>query len=201
MNAKFFELPDAKQAKILNGTLKTFAKMGYRKASTNDIAKESGISKSLLFHYFGTKSELFSYMFNYSIDLVVKSLQGFKYKKKEDLFDMIRRSNEIKLGLFKKYPYLYRFIYQSYFDDDPEVKAIIKKRNDMLLLENSPDILAHMDQSMLKDGIPAEKVLQIILWVSEGFLQNKLNTNDIDPDKLHIDFEEWMGILKHCFYK
>lgn len=201
MNAKFEELQAGKQVNIINASQKIFAKMGYRKASTADIALEAGISKSLLFHYFSSKLELFSYVFNYSIDLVVDGLKDFIYEENEDLFDMIGRANIIKIDLFKTHPYLYKFVYQSYFEEDIEVQAIVRKRNDALIIESYPDILKHMDRSKLKDDIFPEKALQIILWVSEGFLQDKLNSSDIDPDKLLSEFEDWMRILKVSLYK
>jgi AcrR family transcriptional regulator len=201
MNSKFKTLPSEKQTNILNAALKTFAAMGYRKASTADIATEAGISKSLLFHYFSTKIELFSYIFNYSVDLILEGLENFHHQEKEDLFEMIHRSNIIKLRIFKTHPYLYKFIYQSYYEENPEVQAIVRKRNDALLPDKYADTVRYMDRSKLKDGIPPEKILQIILWVSEGFLQNKLVMNETDPDRLLKDFEDWMNILKACFYK
>jgi AcrR family transcriptional regulator len=200
MNTKFCGLSADKQANIINAALKTFAAKGYRKASTADIAAEAGISKSLLFHYFSTKIELYSYIFNYSTDVVLEGLKDFHYHNNEDLFEMIHRSNLIKVRLFKKHPYLYKFVYQSYYEENPEVQAIVRKRNDALLPDKYVDVMRHMDHSRLKDGIPPEKILQIILWVSEGFLQNKLMMNDTDPDQLLADFEDWMNILKSCFY-
>lgn len=201
MNAKFGELPVEKQTVILNGALKTFAKMGYKKASTGDIALEAGVSKSLLFHYFGSKIELFSYAFDYSIDLINEGLRDFEYRENEDLFDMIQRANIIKLNMFKTHPYLYKFVYQSYFEEDLEVQAVVRERNDTLITEGYADVIRYMDKSKLRDDILPEKALQIIMWVSEGFLQDKLNSNDTDPDKLLSDFEEWMKILKKSFCK
>ena len=40
---------------MINAALKIFAKNGYAHASTDDIVKEAGISKGLLFHYFINK--------------------------------------------------------------------------------------------------------------------------------------------------
>ncbi len=38
---------------------------GYENASTNKIVEKAGISKGLLFHYFGNKKGLFVYVYNY----------------------------------------------------------------------------------------------------------------------------------------
>lgn len=53
--SKFLNLNPEKQDRILNAALKEFAQKGYQNASTNEIVKEAGISKGLLFHYFNNK--------------------------------------------------------------------------------------------------------------------------------------------------
>lgn len=53
MNDKFFQLPLEKQEVIINAAYKVFALSEYKKAPMSEIAAEGGISKALLFHYFG----------------------------------------------------------------------------------------------------------------------------------------------------
>lgn len=201
MNGKFYGLASEKQSRILNGAIKQFAIMGYRKASMQDIASECGISKALLFHYFGSKICLFSFVYNHSYGLFVKSLKAFQYREGEDIFEMIRRSNIIKLDLFNQYPYLYKFLYKSYLEKDAEVQIVVKEKNLPQINDAMPDVSKYMDKSKLRDGILPEKALQLILWVSEGFLQNKLDANYNDPDTLFHDYNEWMDTLKLCLYK
>ena len=55
MNSKFFDLKKEKQDRMINAALKVFAMQGYRHASTDDIVREAGISKGLLFHYLVVK--------------------------------------------------------------------------------------------------------------------------------------------------
>jgi TetR/AcrR family transcriptional regulator len=201
MNDRFWGLPEEKRGNIVNGALKHFATMGYRKASMQDIASACGISKSLLFHYFGTKKELFAFAYRYAADLLADSLRTFAYRENEDLFEMIRRSNLIRLELFKTHPYIYRFIYQTYFEEDPEVQDIVKDKMLAFIAEATPNVLKNMDLSRLKEGLAPEQAIQIVLWVSEGYLQGRLDAGDIDPDRLLSDFEQWMDILKNCMYK
>ncbi len=200
MNEKFFEQSEERQSAIVNGALKQFAVMGYKKASMQDIALECGVSKALLFHYFESKRNLFAYIYEYSFNLSAKSLASFEYRKDEDLFEMIYRSNLIKLDLFKAFPYLYKFIYKSYFEQDPEVQTLVKNKSADYMVRSMPNVVDYMDKSKLREGITPEKALQIILWVSEGFLQKKLDANDYDPDMLLRDFNEWMDTLKLCLY-
>lgn len=62
MNDKFYALSEEKQSQILNAGYKVFATNQYKKAPTSEIAAEAGISKSLLFHYFHNKLELYLFL-------------------------------------------------------------------------------------------------------------------------------------------
>lgn len=62
MNEKFYHLTEDRQRKIIDAAYKVFAKNTYKKAATAEIAKEGGISKALLFHYFRNKLELYSFL-------------------------------------------------------------------------------------------------------------------------------------------
>ena len=59
MNGKFFELPLEKQEQIIKAAYVVFAHNNYKNASTSKIADAGDISKSLLFHYFKNKKELY----------------------------------------------------------------------------------------------------------------------------------------------
>ena len=58
MNEKFYALSEEKQSQILNAAYKVFATNQYKNAPTSEIAAETGISKTLLFHYFHNRQEL-----------------------------------------------------------------------------------------------------------------------------------------------
>ncbi len=54
-----------KRQRIINAAIDEFMK-GYCKANTDIIVNNAGISKGLLFHYFGTKKKLTEY------DLIIR---------------------------------------------------------------------------------------------------------------------------------
>ncbi|KZL90506.1 TetR/AcrR family transcriptional regulator [Clostridium magnum] len=69
---KFESLPQEKKKRILDACIEEFALNGYDKASTNSIVKKAGISKGLLFHYFGSKKTLFLYVFDYCANYLIE---------------------------------------------------------------------------------------------------------------------------------
>ena len=49
----------SRRANVLNAACEAFARHGYQKASMQDVASAAGMSKSVLFKYFGTKENLY----------------------------------------------------------------------------------------------------------------------------------------------
>ena len=62
MNEKFFSLPEEKQQAIINAGFRVFSQNTYKKSPVSEVAKEAGISKSLLFYYFRNKKELYLFL-------------------------------------------------------------------------------------------------------------------------------------------
>jgi AcrR family transcriptional regulator len=51
--------PDARRAEILDAALRIYAERPYADVSTTEIAREAGVARGLLNHYFGTKRALY----------------------------------------------------------------------------------------------------------------------------------------------
>jgi len=64
MNPKFYSLPEEKQKAIINAGYRVFSQNSYRNSPMSEIAAAAGISKSLLFHYFQNKKELYLFLWD-----------------------------------------------------------------------------------------------------------------------------------------
>jgi AcrR family transcriptional regulator len=51
--------PDARRAEILDAALRLYAERPYADVSTSELAREAGVARGLLNHYFGTKRGLY----------------------------------------------------------------------------------------------------------------------------------------------
>ena len=69
-----------KRERIINAAINEFTKKGYRNASTNEIVKEAGISKGLIFHYFKNKKQLYLFLYDYLIWILKYRIGNFKGK-------------------------------------------------------------------------------------------------------------------------
>ena len=94
---------------MINAALKLFAINGYKHASTDDIVKEAGISKGLLFHYFTNKMGLYSFLIDYSAKYM-----SFEFSRtigeEKDYFDYLEKLETAKLNVLRNYPYMSKFI-------------------------------------------------------------------------------------------
>jgi len=88
MYDKFLSLEPDKQEKIINAAMKEFAEKGYTQASTNEIVREAGISKGLLFHYFSNKKQLFFFLHDYALEIATdKFYDGFDPDENDFFYD------------------------------------------------------------------------------------------------------------------
>ena len=74
MNPKFFSLPEEKQSAILNAGFHVFSQNTYKKSPMSEIADAAGISKSLLFHYFHNKKELYLFLWDTCCKITVEEM-------------------------------------------------------------------------------------------------------------------------------
>ena len=110
MNEKFFDLKKEKQDRMINASLKVFAMNGYAHASTDDIVREAGISKGLLFHYFVSKLGLYSFIYDYSIRYVILELTTGVDKEETDYFRLVGQIREAELQVMRNYPCMMLFL-------------------------------------------------------------------------------------------
>lgn len=207
MFSKFLSIDTEKQNRILNAAMKEFAKNGYEKASTNEIVKESEISKGLLFHYFKNKKQLFLYLYNYCIDLNMNEF----YKKidlsEPDFFTRLRQTQLIKMELLKKYPEIFKFVEAAYLEDSSEIKQELEARNKELMKSSVDLLFKDIDTSKFKDDTDIKKVINIVIWTLQGFANEVMTREKLSPsnqtnyDDAFLEADEYLNMLKNCFYK
>ena len=188
MILKFLDLDSQKQNRILNAAMKEFAQKGYKKASTNEIVKEAGISKGLLFHYFAKKKDLFLYLYDYSLEIfTIEFFQRIDLVEK-DIFKRIRQMALLKIDLIKKHPELYNFLYKAIIEDTPEVKEDLEQKNNQLLTNGYAKIFRDIDVKKFKETIDTDKVINIVIWTIEGFSNQILEKIKSQyPNELHYE--------------
>ena len=124
---------------------------GYKHASTDDIVGEAGISKGLLFHYFGSKLGLYSFLYDYSVRFMKLELTGGVSSTERDYFE-IRRQRKFSAtrcctsnDVFIKFS-LFLYIFSFHFHKIALVEIVIEIIEILIIVE----IIIHQRVSTLK---------------------------------------------------
>lgn len=126
MNNNFFSLPIDKQRRIINAAYKVFSENSYKKAPMSEIAEESNISKSLLFHYFTNKKDLYMYLWCNACEITRKAVKEKQTLETDDFFEILRRTLRAKSSVMRDYPYVYAFSLRAYYETSPEIQDSIQ---------------------------------------------------------------------------
>ena len=91
MNERFFQLPIKKQQTIINAGYRVFSQNSYKNSPMSEIAQAAGISKSLLFHYFQNKKELYLFLWDQCAQITIDFLTRYQCYEQKELFESMRR--------------------------------------------------------------------------------------------------------------
>jgi len=207
MEPKFLALEQEKQDRILNAAMKEFAQNGYKNTSTNNIVKQAGISKGLLFHYFTNKKELFLTLYDYFVDLFLKDMQKKIDWEDKDIFSRNRQIASLKIKLFHQYPDIFNFLNTAITENAQEIKHDLESRKEKLINHNYREMLQDIDKSKFKDDLDVSRIIEIIGWSMEGFSYKQqakfrgLSLDEIDLEETLQELDRYIEVLKHSFYK
>jgi AcrR family transcriptional regulator len=198
----FLALPLEKQNTIIDASLTCFGINGYKKTSVSDIAAGAGISKALVFHYFGTKKALYLYLINLCTNIIMNELDEKFDNAVTDFFARIKLAANIEISVMKKHPAILSFLDSVYFENDDEVKADIKAILASSEIEGLRSKVAFegTDTSKFKDDIDPKQIMKILTLLTDGYL-SKMPKTEIDLDALCEEFDEYINLFKRNFYK
>ncbi|APH15652.1 bacterial regulatory s, tetR family protein [Clostridium sporogenes] len=207
MNDNLKNIPEDKKEAILEAALEEFAIGGYENASTNKIVEKAGISKGLLFHYFGNKKGLFVYVYNYYFEFLKRELYMKVDTKERDILERVKKWTMIKMELMSKYPSVFMLFIKSTLNMPRDINSTLEKIQSKERKEAYENFLSNIDYSKFKENIDIQKCLKILMWTLEKYGEEYivLNINrpllEINKDNIKKEIEEYVDILKAGFYK
>ncbi|MCL2020010.1 MAG: TetR/AcrR family transcriptional regulator [Oscillospiraceae bacterium] len=198
----FLHLASEKQQNIINAALYAFGKNGYKKASVADIAAGAGISKAMIFHYFGCKKELYLYLIHFCADAIASGVIKELDTSETDFFKRIRAISELKLKAISNYPDMMIFMESMFFEADPEVEPEIKKIMSVSKLSfNIQPYFEGIDFSRFKEGVNPELVTRLLLYYTTGRMNEMPHGKSLDIVLLMREFDECIELFRKNFYR
>jgi len=184
---KFLSLPQEKQNRIVDAAMNMFGEVGYKKAYISEIAAASGISKALVFHYFGSKKGLYSYLVYYTGKIVMTEAQHERDTANKDFFERVAVTIRFRLSIKSRYPAMNVFMESVFNEDEPEVAADIDRlkaiATDMhAKVEVGPD-----EVGAFKSGVDPAQVVALIEKYTEGVVTDWNGQASVDDVMREVD--------------
>ncbi|MGO1469774.1 MAG: TetR/AcrR family transcriptional regulator [Tissierella sp.] len=206
MFSKFLSLESERRNALLNSALREFAKKGFSDASTNVIARESGISKPLMFHYVNNKKDFFLFLYDYCLDILQKEYFDKVNLAEIDLFERLRQTSLLKIKVMQKYPWIFDFIKMAVCDES-EIMTELLERREKVEANSLEKFYSDIDVSRFKDNLDIKKAKQLIFWAVGGYAEQvlnrvkNLNLESINLKDIQNEFDEYLNELRKAYYK
>lgn len=201
MNDKFYSLPEEKKQAIINAGYRVFSQNSYKKSPMSNIAAEAGISKSLLFHYFQNKKELYLFLLENAADTTLQYLEEYHCYEQSDFFETLTRGIKAKIHIMKKYPELTAFALKCYYEKDEDVCADVQKIIEQYSSFSDNSALYNLDPKQFIPGLNIQMMYYDILWASEGYIWEKMQQNDVNADDVEQDFMKMIDFWKSIYLR
>ncbi len=200
MNDKFFDLKKEKQDRMINASLKIFALNGYQHASTDDIVKEAGISKGLLFHYFISKLGLYSFLADYCVRYMILEMSTGVDRRETDYFTLLNEVEVSKLKASKNYPYMQQFLNSLYQEEDPEAQEATKDQR-ASLTDHYSKMMDRADTSRFRPEADVNRIGRMIHITLSGLMSESIRRGSYQPELFYTEAKQYLGMIHNMTYK
>lgn len=203
---RFQSLDEGTRDRILNAALREFS-YGYKKASTDIIVREAGISKGFLFKCFLTKEYLYEFMVNFAQETVRENYFDMINLGLRDILENFWQVALLKRDIFYRYPAIINFLHGVYkhMGDCPsvEIKTQFYEKEKIIFDE----LCAHCDITKFRGDIEPKKAIAFIWWGFDGFFNDSSlhfsdeQDEDAAFDKFLKELRTYVDMCRACFYK
>ena len=202
MNEKFYQLAPEMQRRIINAGFEVFAQNSYRKSPVGEIAAAAGISKSLLFHYFRNKKELYLFLWEYAADQTVRYLEEERCYEPTDLFEMMERGMRAKFRLMEEYPHMARFAVNAFYEKDADLYGALQEGYARHFDRKASRALAALNPDDFVPGLDLGMMYREMYWASEGYLWEMLQKKGgLDAAQMETDFRRLLVFWKSIYLR
>ena len=198
MNEKFFDLKRDKQDRIINAGLKVFAKHGYRHATTDDIVKEAGISKGLLFHYFTNKVGVYVFLMDYSVRFLLLELSRTVKADTKNYFELLKQMESGKLAVLKNYPYMQAFLDKAFEEVCLEALEECEEQKEV----NHSKIEEYYKQvaeQKFKHHVTFDKMQTLFGYIIKGITAENMALDTMQPELMYIRSCEYIDMMRGVY--
>lgn len=206
MTKPFHNLDEGKQQRIINAAFNEFARRGFEQASTNQIVKAAGIGKGMLFYYFNSKKELYTYLIDYCMDMTEQYLNRVNLAER-DMITKLKQVALLKAEFLAANPAAMDFLASVLFENSEEIDPNLKLRIQNFEEKGYSMIFENMDYSLIRKDIDPAKAVDLIRWAIHGYgeeMKLRFQGQELDSQdygRLFKEFDDYLDILRASFYE
>jgi len=191
----FKKISPEKQRTVINAGFQCFGRNGYKKTSVSDIAEAAGIAKASLFQYFGTKQDMYLFLY----DFANKEVTARTPEGTEDYFECAEMYIKSLAELSEDYPNLFDFLVTiTQRKDVSEVEGLLETADECCRY-NADTIYSKVDWSRFKDGFDKETVHNLFNWFSTGCIAQFSQT--MESKQVFSEMLRYLKLFKEVTYK
>ncbi len=184
-------LDQTKKEKIMSASLEEFSEFGFDKASTDRVSQRAKVSKGLIFHYFGSKENLYMTTMNKCINDVFEEFNNIEFPDTDFMSKLIKMT-EIKYNFFIKHPQHYKLIVNGFYDSPKKLRKKLEQRYSELK-QVGFDIFVDMIKELpIRKGISVDEIVLMIMSIT-SIIESKYVNLFIDDT---VSFEKFYDIVK-----
>lgn len=109
-----------RQPQMLHMAAKVFGRHGYENTSMNEIAKACGISKPMLYAYFGSKEGLYSAIINHAGIFIVQEMATLAFER--DPTKRLQKAAAVLIAFVEQYRDSWQMVFSSHHQQ-PSINA------------------------------------------------------------------------------
>lgn len=197
----FEKLPEDKQEMILSAGIREFSQKSYKEASTDSITKACGISKGILFHYFGSKKEFYLFCLERAMQKLNTPTES--PGDAANFYDILFSSMDEKMALCTHYRDEMHMVNMASRDAATEIamrKAELLQRYAVQKKMESATTLKRALQTLpLKDGINLQVMVECVSLYCNAVLNKYLIQYQQTPDDFFKNREAIQSEMKQYF--
>ncbi|MEZ3435288.1 MAG: TetR/AcrR family transcriptional regulator [Lachnospiraceae bacterium] len=201
MNEKFFSLPEERQRTIINAGYRVFSQNCYKNSPMSEIAEAAGISKSLLFHYFHNKKELYLFLWEKCAETTIEFLTRYGCYDGTDLFESMERGMRAKLEIIRLYPDMANFTIKAFYEPDPVINAAVQESYHRHFNLKADKARLNFDPRQFRPGLDISMMYREMYWASEGYLWEMVQRGRVDVEQMEKDFTRLMEFWKSIYLR
>ena len=167
----------------------------------SEIAEAAGISKSLLFHYFHNKKELYMFLWDKCAEITIEFLTKYNCYGQKNLFESMERGMRAKMEIIRLYPDMASFTIRAFYEKDTEISAAVQESYHRYFNLKADKTRRNMNPEQFIEGLDIPMMYREMYWASEGYLWEMVQRGNVDIDEMEKGFLKLMNFWKSIYLR